>query len=70
MLVLSRKSGEGIQIGDRITVKVIESRGNRVRLGISAPEEVEILREEVAAWREQWQDDTADVDTKRELICT
>lgn len=70
MLVLSRKSGEGIQIGGCITVKVIESRGNRVRLGIEAPEDIEILRGEIAAWREQWQDCPADADAEVEFVST
>lgn len=54
MLVLSRKPGESIQIGHNITVRVIECRGNRVRLGIDAPDEIDILRGELADTREQW----------------
>lgn len=65
MLVLSRKSGESIQIGENITVKVIQCRGNRVRLGVEAPNDVEILRSELAEWREQWQD--SHVETQLEL---
>lgn len=47
MLVLSRKKDERIIIGDTITVMVIEIRGDKVRLGISAPKEVSVHREEV-----------------------
>lgn len=47
MLVLSRKTDESIQIGDDIEVKVLEVRGNRVRLGIAAPSDVAIHRSEV-----------------------
>lgn len=47
MLVLSRKPGEAIVIGNGITVTVIEVQGNRVRLGFSAPAEVPIHREEL-----------------------
>ena len=47
MLVLSRKKDEKIMIGDNIWVQVIEVRGGIVRLGIHAPIEVEIHREEV-----------------------
>ena len=47
MLVLSRKLGESINIGDSITLTVIEVKGSRVRLGISAPAEVPVHREEV-----------------------
>jgi carbon storage regulator len=50
MLVLSRRKGERIFIGRNIVVEVVEcSRGSHVRLGISAPQEVPIHREEVAA---------------------
>jgi carbon storage regulator len=47
MLVLSRHKDERIVIGDNITVMVIELRPDRVRLGIEAPPEVTIHREEV-----------------------
>lgn len=48
MLVLGRKKGEKIHIGSDITLMVIEVRADRVRLGISAPQDVAIHREEVA----------------------
>jgi carbon storage regulator len=48
MLVLSRKIGESINIGEGIQVKVIEVREGRVRLGFSAPLEVNIRRQELA----------------------
>lgn len=47
MLVLSRKSEESIVIGDQIEVKVIEVRGDTVRLGVSAPKNISIYRKEV-----------------------
>lgn len=47
MLVLSRKKGESIVIKNNIVVTVFEIRGNLVRLGIEAPAEVSIHREEV-----------------------
>lgn len=47
MLVLTRKSGEGILIGNGIKVVVVEVNGNQVRLGIEAPSDVTIHREEV-----------------------
>lgn len=49
MLVLSRKRGETIQIGDDIEVMVVEVRGDKVRLGISAPREIPVHRSEVVA---------------------
>ena len=47
MLVLSRKLNEEIIIDGCIRVRVIEMKGNHVRLGIEAPDDVSILREEV-----------------------
>jgi carbon storage regulator len=47
MLILTRKVGEVIRIGDAVTVRVLEVRGGQVRLGVDAPTEVRIFREEV-----------------------
>lgn len=47
MLVLTRKLGEIIRVGDTVTVRVLEVKGNQVRLGIEAPADVRIYREEV-----------------------
>jgi carbon storage regulator len=47
MLVLSRKSNESIRIGDDIVITVVELSRGRVRLGIEAPNEVPIHREEI-----------------------
>ncbi len=47
MLVLTRKAGEGIVIGDDITIKVIEMKGGGVRIGIDAPKNRKIYRQEV-----------------------
>lgn len=47
MLVLTRKIGEAIQFGDNVTVEVLEVRGGRVRLGITAPSDVGIQRREI-----------------------
>jgi len=47
MLVLTRKSGEGIVIGDDITVKIIEMKGGAVRIGIDAPKTRKIYRQEI-----------------------
>ncbi len=47
MLVLTRKAGEGIIIGDDITIKVIEMKGGGVRIGIDAPKTKKIYRQEV-----------------------
>ncbi|MCL5269582.1 MAG: carbon storage regulator CsrA [bacterium] len=47
MLILTRKSGEGIRIGDAITLRIIEIRGNQVRLGVEAPKNISVHREEI-----------------------
>jgi len=47
MLVLARRRNEGIVIGEGITVTIVEVRGNQVRLGIEAPKDVRVLREEL-----------------------
>ncbi len=47
MLVLSRKKNESIVINDDITIVVVEIRGDKVRLGVEAPEEVPVNRREV-----------------------
>ena len=47
MLVLTRKAGERIVIADNVIVEVLEVQGNRVRIGIQAPQGVTILREEL-----------------------
>ncbi|MCC6417670.1 MAG: carbon storage regulator [Gemmataceae bacterium] len=49
MLVLSRKIRERLVIGDSIVITVIDTKRGRVRLGIEAPPDVSVLREEVYA---------------------
>jgi carbon storage regulator len=47
MLILSRRVGESITIGDNVVVTVVGINGNQIRLGIAAPREVRVLREEI-----------------------
>ncbi|GAB2545168.1 carbon storage regulator CsrA [Gracilibacillus alcaliphilus] len=47
MLVLSRKVNEAIQIGDEVEIKVISVDGDQVKLGITAPKEIEVHRQEI-----------------------
>jgi carbon storage regulator CsrA len=58
MLVLSRRPGEKVVIGNDIILTLVEVRGNRVRLALDAPDQVRILRAELACW----QDDPLDAD--------
>ena len=48
MLVVSRKTGERILIGDKIAVTVVKVAGGAVRLGVEAPAEFAVMREELA----------------------
>lgn len=47
MLVLTRRPGESIVIGDNITLTVVEVQGDRVKIGIAAPKDVTVLRGEL-----------------------
>lgn len=49
MLILTRKSGEGINIGDDIKITIMEIKGRQVRVGIEAPPELIVHREEIYA---------------------
>jgi carbon storage regulator len=60
MLVLSRKPGEKVVIGSGITLTVVEVQGSRVRLAFAAPDQVRILRAELACRRDDPLDGRAD----------
>jgi carbon storage regulator len=47
LLILTRKIGEGIILGDDIRIAVLEIRGKQIRIGIEAPQNVVVLREEI-----------------------
>jgi len=47
MLILTRRLGESIKIGDDVDVVVLSMQGNQVRLGINAPKEISVHREEI-----------------------
>ncbi len=47
MLILTRKVGEAVMVGDEVSFTVLSVKGNQVRLGIKAPREVEVHREEI-----------------------
>ncbi len=47
MLILTRRMGESLMIGDDVSVTVLGVKGNQVRLGINAPKDVSVHREEI-----------------------
>lgn len=66
MLVLSRKKNESIVINNNITICVVEIRGDKVRLGIEAPTEIPVHRQEVyEAMKREMRKDTERQEAKR-----
>lgn len=47
MLILTRRIGETINVGDDITITVLEVKGSQVRIGVNAPKDVPVHREEI-----------------------
>lgn len=53
MLVITRKAGESVRIGEDITITVLDIAGSTVRIGIDAPGEIPVFREEIWAATEK-----------------
>lgn len=71
MLALSRKQGESIMIGSDIEITILESKGDQVKIGISAPKSVPIYRKEIYAQIQEANRETAetlDIESLKKLF--
>ena len=57
MLILTRRVGESVMIGDEVTITVLGVKGNQVRIGVNAPKDVSVHRQEIYERIRKEQDD-------------
>lgn len=68
MLILSRRTGEALTIGDDVKVIILGIKGNQVRVGVEAPKDVEVHREEIYLKIQEKKEEKAKFSVAKELI--
>ena len=68
MLILTRRVGETVMIGNEVTVTVLGVKGNQVRIGVNAPKDVAVHREEIYERIKREQDQDGNVATPAKMV--
>lgn len=66
MLILTRRVGESVMIGDEVTITVLGVKGNQVRIGVNAPKDVSVHREEIYDRIQKEHDEPAEASEEKE----